>query len=69
EFTKNTDALLKQVKNWPALGGERVYVPGEPEKETKEKRLREGIDLPETTWGEIMALCEELGIDADAILK
>jgi uncharacterized oxidoreductase len=69
EFTKNTDALLKQVKNWPALGGERVYVPGEPEKETKEKRLREGIDLPETTWGEIMTLCEELGIDADAILK
>ncbi|TFH12482.1 Ldh family oxidoreductase [Candidatus Bathyarchaeota archaeon] len=69
EFTKNTDALLKQVKNWPALGVERVYVPGEPEKETKEKRLREGIDLPETTWGEIMALCEELGIDADAILK
>ncbi|MCJ7731060.1 Ldh family oxidoreductase [Candidatus Bathyarchaeota archaeon] len=69
EFTKNTDALLKQVKNWPALGGERVYVPGEPEKETKEKRLREGIELPETTWGEIMALCEELGIDADAILK
>ena len=44
-------------------------VPGMPELETKEMRLREGIDLPETTWSEIMALCEELGIDSDAILK
>jgi len=69
EFTKTTDALLKQVHDWPALGGERVMVPGEPEKETKEKRLKEGIELPDTTWSEIMALCSELGIDADAILK
>jgi len=69
EFTKTTDALLKQVHDWPALGGERVMVPGEPEKETKEKRLKEGIELPDTTWSEIMALCAELGIDADAILK
>ena len=69
EFTKTTDALLKQVHDWPALGGERVMVPGEPEKETKEKRLKEGIELPDTTWSEIMALCAELNIDADAILK
>ncbi len=69
EFMKNTDTLLEQVKNWPALGGKRVMVPGMPEQETKEKRLKEGIELPETTWSEILALCEELGIDADAILK
>jgi LDH2 family malate/lactate/ureidoglycolate dehydrogenase len=69
EFVKNTDSLLKQVKNWPALGGERVMVPGQPEKETKEQRLSEGIELPEITWNEIMDLCEELGIDPDAILK
>ena len=66
---KTTDGLLEQVKNWPALGGERVMVPGEPEKETKEHRLKQGIELPETTWTEINALCEELGIDIDAILK
>jgi uncharacterized oxidoreductase len=69
EFMKNTDALLEKVKNWPALGGQRVMVPGMPEMETKEKRLREGIELPETTWSEMMELCEELGIDAEAILK
>ena len=69
EFVKNTDSLLQQVKNWPALGEERVFVPGEPEKETKEKRLEEGIELPAITWEEIVALCRELGIDSDIILK
>ena len=69
EFMKNTDELLAKVKNWPALGGQRVMVPGTPEMETKEKRLREGIELPESTWSEMMELCEELGIDAEAILK
>ncbi len=69
EFVKTTDGLLEQVKNWPALGGERVMVPGEPEKETKEKRMREGIELPETTWTEINELCEKIGVDIDAILK
>lgn len=69
EFVKTTDGLLEQVKNWPALGGERVMVPGEPEKETKEQRMKEGIELPETTWTEINALCEEIGVDIGAILK
>jgi uncharacterized oxidoreductase len=69
EFVKTTDSLLETVKNWPALGGERVMVPGEPEKETKEQRLRDGIELPETTWTEINELCEKLGVDIDAILK
>jgi LDH2 family malate/lactate/ureidoglycolate dehydrogenase len=69
EFMKDTDALLKKVKNWPSIENERVFVPGEPEKETMEKRLVEGIDLPESTWNEIINLCEELEIDLDVILK
>jgi uncharacterized oxidoreductase len=69
KFVENTDSLLQQVKNWPAIEGERVYVPGEPEKETKDKRVKEGIEIPESTWGEIKALCEDLDIDIDKILK
>jgi uncharacterized oxidoreductase len=69
EFIKNTDALLEQVKNLPALGGKRVMVPGMPEQESKMKRLKEGIEIPETTWSEISSLCKELEIDLDAILK
>jgi LDH2 family malate/lactate/ureidoglycolate dehydrogenase len=69
KFKNDTDALLEQVKNWPAIGGERVMVPGMPEKESKEKRIKEGIEVPETTWNEITSLCDELGIDIDVILK
>jgi LDH2 family malate/lactate/ureidoglycolate dehydrogenase len=69
EFTKNTDKLLEQVKNWPALDEEQVMTPGMPEQESKKLRLKAGFKVPMTTWNEIMELCEELGIDADVILK
>jgi uncharacterized oxidoreductase len=68
EFVKNTDDLLKQVKDWKPLEGERVYVPGEPEKETKAERLANGVNLPEDTWTEIVSLCKELGISTDDML-
>jgi hydroxycarboxylate dehydrogenase B len=69
EFMTNTDSLLEKVKNLPAMGGERVMVPGMPEAETKECRLREGIEIPDTTWSGILTLCGEIGVDVDAILK
>jgi LDH2 family malate/lactate/ureidoglycolate dehydrogenase len=63
EFKKNTAELLDKVKALPAVAGERVMVPGEPEKESKERRLREGIPVPESTWGDIKALCGRLGVE------
>ena len=68
EFVKNTDSLLKQVKDWKPLDGERVMVPGEPEKETKAYRLANGIKLPVDTWNEIEALCKGLDIPTDGML-
>lgn len=68
EFMKNTDDLLKQVKDWQPLEGKRVMVPGEPEKETKEDRLANGVKLPDDTWTEITVLCKELGISTDDML-
>jgi uncharacterized oxidoreductase len=63
EFKRSTAELLGKVKNLPAVAGERVMVPGEPEKESKERRLKEGIPVPESTWGEIKALCSRLGVE------
>jgi uncharacterized oxidoreductase len=68
EFVKNTDSLLKQVKDWKPLEGERVMVPGEPEKETKAYRLANGVKLPVDTWNEIEALCKGLDIPTDGML-
>jgi uncharacterized oxidoreductase len=63
EFKREAAELLGKVKALPAVAGERVMVPGEPEKESKERRLREGIPVPESTWGEIKALCGRLGVE------
>jgi uncharacterized oxidoreductase len=68
EFIKNTDELLKQVKAWKPLKGQKVYVPGEPEKETKVERLANGVAIPKDTWTEIVYLCRELGIYSDDML-
>jgi LDH2 family malate/lactate/ureidoglycolate dehydrogenase len=66
-FRRKTSSLLYNVKNLPALTGERVFVPGEPEKETKAKRLEEGIPLPTDTWDSILVLCDELDIDIERL--
>jgi LDH2 family malate/lactate/ureidoglycolate dehydrogenase len=63
EFKRSTAELLEKVKSLPAVSGERVLVPGEPEKESKERRLKEGITVPESTWGEIKTLCGRLGVE------
>lgn len=57
------DEIIEYAKGFEPEPGERVLVPGEPEWESKEQRLREGIPVPESTWEQINELCEELGID------
>lgn len=64
EFKKKTGEILNKIKKLPAVSGERILVPGEPEKETKEYRSKNGIELPDTTWNSIVALCKELGVDS-----
>jgi uncharacterized oxidoreductase len=49
----------------PATPGGEILMPGEPEARTKAKRLRDGIELDETTWGQIVATCRSLEIDPD----
>ena len=63
KFTEETDSLLGKVKQIAPLPGKRVLIPGEPELESKEKRLREGIPLPEETWTKIQELAERLAVD------
>ena len=62
KFKEETDSLLGKVKELTPLPGKRVLVPGKPELESKEKRLREGIPLPEETWTKIQELALRLGV-------
>ncbi len=46
----------------PQAGIERVRTPGEPERETKARRLVEGIPVDSVTWGEIVGAGAKVGI-------
>lgn len=62
-FRNNTDSIISHVKAVKPEPGRRVLVPGEPEWETKERRMRDGIPIPDDTWVQISRLAGELGID------
>jgi LDH2 family malate/lactate/ureidoglycolate dehydrogenase len=57
EFKKDMDALIQTIHAAPrAPGQERIYVPGEIEHETAQKRLRDGIPLPPNVVTSLQAL-------------
>ena len=63
-FTTGTPGyLLRKIKESPtAPGFEEILIPGEPERRSKERLLREGIYIEDKTWGDITALAEDLGV-------
>ncbi|MBC8224085.1 Ldh family oxidoreductase [Candidatus Bathyarchaeota archaeon] len=61
-FREGVDDVIGRVKELKAEPGKRIMIPGEPEWETKDSRLAEGIPLPEETWEEIVSLAGELGL-------
>ena len=58
-------AFVKWVKASPSSrNGGDVLVAGEPERRSKAERLAKGIPVDATTWSEIIAAGESVGIDA-----
>jgi len=51
----------------PQPGLERVLTPGEPERATRARRLREGIPVDAVTWAEIAAAGAKVGVDARSV--
>lgn len=45
-----------------------ILVPGEIEERTKAHRLRDGIDVDETTWSQVLATAEAVGLSQDQVL-
>ena len=53
----------------PAAGIRRVQIAGEPEREWKKTRLVDGIPIDPTTWKEILAAGDKVGLGAAAMAK
>jgi uncharacterized oxidoreductase len=67
-FAAQTRAFLDWLRaSPPAPGYDRVRIAGEPEREAKALREREGIPVDTATWDEIRAAAEKLGLGAEAI--
>jgi hydroxycarboxylate dehydrogenase B len=66
EFSAEIERFTAWVKSsaTAAPGGE-VLVPGEVEARTRARRLREGIDLDETTWGQLQATRRLVGLSGE----
>ncbi|MBC8058589.1 MAG: malate/lactate/ureidoglycolate dehydrogenase [Rhizobiales bacterium] len=52
------------VASPPQAGTDRVRVAGEPERESRARRLAEGIPVDATTWSDLLAAATRLGRDA-----
>ena len=62
-YTEEVEGLATWVSSArPLPGVERIYVPGEIELETYQRRLKDGIDVPDQTWAKIGALAKELSV-------
>ena len=66
-FGSEAAAFVDWVKQSPpAAGFDKVRIAGDPERETRVKRSREGIEVDATTWKEILAAGEKVGVAAAA---
>jgi hydroxycarboxylate dehydrogenase B len=56
-------------KGRTAPGADKVRIAGEPERETRVKRERDGISVDANTWDEILAAGGKLKLNRDAIQR
>jgi uncharacterized oxidoreductase len=67
-YARETDRLVDWVYDTPAMDGvDRVRIPGEPEREMRALRGRDGIPIDPTTWGDILEAAAALGLDEAAV--
>jgi hydroxycarboxylate dehydrogenase B len=62
-FAQEIDAFMTHVKSSRTVmpDGE-ILMPGEPEARTRARKLREGIEIDDTTWSQLVATGESLGV-------
>jgi hydroxycarboxylate dehydrogenase B len=62
-FAAEVDGLVTHVKSSGTVTPDgEILMPGEPEARTRTRNLREGIEIDETTWGQIVATGQSLGV-------
>jgi uncharacterized oxidoreductase len=69
-FATETTEFLKSLRKSPtAPGFDKVRIAGEPERETRAKRERDGIAVDENTWNDIIAAGAKLKVARETLDK
>ncbi len=67
-FAAETTEFLKSLRQSPtAPGVDKVRIAGEPERETRTKRERDGISVDANTWNEIVAAGAKLKVEKETL--
>ena len=67
-FATETTAFLESLRKSPvAPGFDKVRIAGEPERETRAKRERDGISVDDNTWNEIVAAGAKLKVAKETL--
>ena len=64
EFERRVEGLAREIREAPkAAGSDRIFLPGEIERERRQRALAGGIALPDDVLETVGALADELGIE------
>ena len=67
-FARDSAAFLEWLRQSPlAADVDRVRIPGEPERESRARRLAEGIPVDAATWREIVVAASRVGVPPDTV--
>jgi uncharacterized oxidoreductase len=61
-FGTEITSLVANVRSSPAVAGATITLPGDPERQQRERRTREGVTLDDGTWGQLSELAKKLGV-------
>lgn len=68
EVLREVHRFVEWVKaSPPATPGQPVLAPGDIERATRERRLREGVPIDDTTFGELVAAARSVGLDEGVV--
>jgi uncharacterized oxidoreductase len=65
EFLDHVERFTEYLKSSPLKEGvEEILLPGEPEQRTAALRREQGLEIDDGTWGQLLDLSKELGVEA-----
>jgi uncharacterized oxidoreductase len=68
EFAREAARFIAFVKSSEKVFPDGdILMPGEPEERNKARRLRDGIELDETTWRQIRETCRSVGLSQERV--